>query len=93
MLTANPWASSKLPNANTHPDRNPGWGVSDIDCAIAARAPGCPFEMPCQDPRPGQACSTAIPARNRPRLPRISRPSRGECQALSGSAISRPAAR
>ena len=90
-LTANPCASSKPVKALTHPDRKRGCGVCAIDPVMPARVPGCPWEIPCQNPRPGQACSTAMPTRNRPSPARIARPSRGLCHVRSGSAISAPA--
>ena len=80
-LTANPCASSNAAKPDTHADRKPGCGVWAIDCPIAASVPGCPCEIPCQKPRPGQACSTAIPARNKPSPARICRPRRGVRQA------------
>ena len=90
-FTANPCASSKVVKALTQADRNPGWGVPAIDWVIPARVPGWPCDAPCQNPRPGQACSTAIPARNSPRPAMVSRPSRRVRQARSGSAIRAPA--
>ena len=86
-FTANPCASSKVVKALIQADRNPGCDVPAIDWVIPARVPGWPCDAPCQNPRPGQACSTAIPARNSPRPAMISRPSRRVCQARSGSAI------
>ena len=50
-----------------------------------------PREIPCQNPRPGQACSTAMPIRNSPVPAVISWPSRRLRQARSGSATSAPA--
>ena len=60
-LTANPCASSKAVKALTQADRKPGCGVCAIVLVMPARVPGCPWEIPCQNPRPGQACSTAMP--------------------------------
>ena len=90
-FTANPCASSKVVKALTQADRKPGCGVWAIVLVMPARVPGWPCEVPCQNPRPGQACSTAMPSRNSPLPAVISRPSRRVRQARSGSAISAPA--
>ena len=90
-FTAKPYAWSNAAKADTHPDRKRGWGVWAIDCAIAARVPGCPDEVPCQNPVPGRACTPAITARKTPSPARVSWPSLGESQARAGSAISAPA--
>ncbi len=90
-LTANPCASSKVVKALIQADRKPGWDVCAIDEVMPARVPGCPCAVPCQKPRPGHACRTAMPIRSNPRPPRTARPSRRLCQARSGSAISAPA--
>ena len=92
-LTANPCAASNEPNADTRADRKPAGRSSAIDWTMPASVPGWPPEVPCQNPRPGQACSTAMPARNSAVPARISRPSRGVRQARSGSAIRTPATR
>ena len=90
-LTANPCASSKLVKALTQAARKPGCGVCAMSWVMPARVPGCPWEIPCQNPRPGQACSTAMATRNRPSPERMPCPSRGSCHTRSGSAISPPA--
>ena len=90
-LTANPCASSKVVKALIQADRNPGCEVPAIDPVMPARVPGWPLDVPCQNPRPGQACSTAMPTRNSPVPAMVSRPSRRVRQARSGSAISAPA--
>ena len=90
-FTANPCASSKVVKALTQADRKPGCGVWAIVPVMPASVPGWPWAVPCQNPRPGQACSTAIPIRNAPVPAMISRPGHGLRQARSGSAISAPA--
>ncbi len=91
-FTANPCAWSNAEKLDTQGDRKPGCGVRAIVWIMPARVPGWPWEIPCQNPRPGQACSTAMPARKSPSPARISRPSRGVCHIRSGSAIRTPAA-
>ena len=91
-LTAKPCPASKFPKPLTRADRKRGCGVLDIDWAIAAMAPGFPCAVPCQKPRPGHACSTAIAATNMPSVARIRRPIVAVRQRSSGSASSRPAA-
>ena len=90
-FTANPCASSKPVKALTQADSQPGCGVCAMSWVMPARVPGCPWEIPCQKPRPGQACSTAMTIRNKPVPARIACPSRGSCHNRSGSAISAPA--
>ena len=90
-FTANPCAWSNAVKALTQADRKPGWEVWAIDPVMPASVPGWPWAVPCQNPRPGQACSTAIPIRNAPVPAVVSRPSHGLYQARSGSAISAPA--
>ncbi len=53
--------------------------------------PAWPCSVPCQNPRPGHACSSAMPARNTPVPPSSSRPSRVPRQYRAGSASSAPA--
>ena len=91
-LTAKPWAAVKLPKPTTQRAKRAGWGVPDIDWTMPVRVPGEPCRLPCQNPRPGQACSTAMPTKNRPMAARILRPSCGVCQARSGRASKAPAA-
>ena len=90
-LTANPCAAAKIPKSFTQDDRKPGWAACAMPCAMLATLPGCLPAVPCQNPRPGQAWSSAIPARNRPVPASTARPSRGPIQARSGSAMSAPA--
>ena len=90
-LTANPCAWSKAVNALTQAARKPGCGVWAMVWVMPARVPGWPWTVPCQNPRPGQACSTAIPSRNSPVPAVVSWPSRREYQARSGSATRAPA--
>ena len=40
-----------------------------IDCTMPVRVPGWPPAVPCQKPRPGQACSTAMPMKKAPVRP------------------------
>jgi len=68
-----------------------GWGVWAIVWTMPARVPGPRPAIPCQNPRPGQACRTAIPARNTPNPASTARPSRGVRQLRSGSATRAPA--
>ncbi len=91
-FTANPCAASSEPNPLTQADRKRGWGVAAMDWTMPVSVPARPRELPCQNPRPGQACSTAIAARNTPVPARISLPSRRVRHARSGSAIRAPAA-
>ena len=86
-FTANPCASSKAVKALTQAARNPGWEVRAMVLVMPASVP----DWPCQNPRPGQACRTAMPSRNAPVPAVSSRPSHRERQARSGSAISAPA--
>ena len=58
---------------------------------MPVRVPGWPPAVPCQKPRPGQACSTAMPMKKIPVPARMSRPVLGVRQARSGSAMSAPA--
>ena len=92
-FTAQPWAASKAPKLATQEERKPGWGVCDICCTIPVSVPGLEpwFSRPCQKPRPGHACSTAMPTKNTPITERIARPSRGLVHARSGRAMSNPA--
>ena len=62
-----------------------------MPCTMLARLPGCLPAVPDQNPRPGHAWISAIPARNTPVTARRARPSRCPAQARSGSAISPPA--
>ena len=53
--------------AVSHDVRNSGWRVTDICRNMAARVPGTPWpSRPCQKPRPGHDCRTAIPVKKRP---------------------------
>jgi len=90
-LTANPCASSNRVKAVIQLDRTCGCDVGAIALVMPARVPGWPCAVPCQNPRPGQACSMAIPARKSPVPARVSLPSRRLRQVRSGSAISAPA--
>ena len=85
-FTAQPCAASKAPKLATHDARRLGWGVCDIWCTIAVSVPGLELgcSWPCQKPRPGQACSTAMPTKKRPITERIARPSRGLVQSSVG---------
>ena len=47
--------------------------------------------LPCQKPRPGQACSSAMPRKKTPLPPRMSRPTAGRSQLRCGSSSSAPA--
>ena len=91
-FTANPCASSKAVNARTLAARNPGCGVCAIEEVISASGPGLPCEAPCQNPRPGHACSTAIPAKNTPTTASTACPSLGVRQHRPGNAMRTPAA-
>ena len=71
-LTAHPWAATKFSKDETHEDRNPGCGVWAIVRTMPVSVP----PRPCQKPRPGHACSTAIPIRNTPLNPSTTRPRR-----------------
>ena len=90
-FTANACAPANVLNALISVDRECGCGVWAIDWAMLASVPGLPCTVPCQKPRPGQACSTAMPAKNAPITARMPRPSRGLRQAVSGKAMSAPA--
>ena len=61
---------------------------------MVTKVPGveCRVGWPCQKPRPGQACNKAMPTQKAPVVPRIHRPNRGDLQAVSGKAMSAPAA-
>src|SRR5262249_5830538 len=91
-LTANPSLLANEAKCASSADRTCGCGVPDISRTIPDRVPGLPLTVPRQKPRPGQAWSTAIPAKNTPSPASSSRPNRGPRQARSGSAISAPAA-
>ena len=91
-LTAKPCRPVNEPKPDTRSAMNRGWDVWAIACTIPARVPGSRPEIPCQNPRPGQACRTAIPARNAPNPASTARPSRGVRQLRSGSATRAPAA-
>ena len=69
-LTANPCPAAKVPNAFTSDDRKRGWEVCAMPWTMLARLPGFPPTVPDQNPLPGHAWSSAIPARNRPVPPR-----------------------
>ena len=65
-FTAKPLLAANEPNLATRADSACGCGVEDIDWTMPARVPGCPWPVPGQNPRPGQACSTAMPMKNSP---------------------------
>ena len=91
-LTANPCASSKAVKAVISADgyvRLRGGGHSSGHAG--QRAGLAVRTVPCQKPRPGQACSTAMPSRNTPSPAMVTRPGSRDRQARSGSAISTPA--
>src|ERR1700722_1520528 len=90
-FTANPCDPVKLPKPETITSSALGCGVPVIDWIIAVSEPGWPSSLPCQKPRPGHACSSAIPRKNTPLPPRISRPIVGRSQARCGSTRSAPA--
>ena len=52
---------------------------------MPASVPGLPPPVPCQKPRPGQACSTAMPMKNSPIPPSSSRPNPKGPKDLKGS--------
>jgi len=79
-LTANPCTEVNEPNPRTQLARRCGCGVCAIDCTMPVSVP-CPSRgLPCQKPRPGHACSTAIPAKNSPMTASTARPSHGARQ-------------
>ena len=91
-LTPHPWAASNRPNPLTADANGPGWGVWAMSRTMAVSVPVLvPRTEPCQEPRPGHACKTAMPIRNRPVPRRISRPNLGLDQVLSGRATRAPA--
>ncbi len=90
-FTANPFDSVKRPKLETITSSACGCDVVAIDWTIAASEPGPPSSLPCQKPRPGQACSSAMPRKNAPPPPRTSRPIVGRSQVRCGSIRSRPA--
>ena len=83
-FTANPWDSVKLPKPETITSSACGCEVPAIDWTIAVSEPGWPSSLPCQKPRPGQACSSAMPRKKTPLPPRISRPIAGRSQLALG---------
>ena len=90
-LTAKPLPRTTDSNPDTRSYRNRGCEACVIDWIMLVSVPGWPFWLPCQKPRPGQACSTAIPIRNSPKPASTARPSRGVRQLRSGRASSPPA--
>ena len=78
----------RRPTAAT--ERKCGCGVEAIDWTIAASGPGWPCSVPCQKPRPGQACSTAMPMKKTPSPPSSSRPNRGAPPGALGQRDQRP---
>ena len=91
-FTAKPCAAVNEAKLRTHASRNAGCGVLAIELTMPVSVPCWPCTVPCQKPRPGQACSTAMPMKNNPSTDSTARPSRAECQVRSGSAIRAPAA-
>ena len=91
-FTAKPCAAVKDAKLLTHPANRAGCGVSAMDLTIPVSVPLPPCSVPCQKPRPGQACSTAMPRKKVPSTARMARPSCGVRQLRSGAAISAPAA-
>ena len=89
-LTANPCPAAKVPNAFTSDDRKRGWEVCAMPWTMLARLPGFPPTVPDQNPLPGHAWSSAIPARNRPVPPSTARPSRGPGPGPVGQRDERP---
>ena len=81
-LTANPCPAAKVPNPFTSDDRKRGWEVCAMPWIMLARVPGFPPTVPDQNPLPGHAWMSAIPARNRPVPASITRPSCGLVQGL-----------
>ena len=65
--------------------------MAAIELTMPVSVPCPPCSVPCQKPRPGQACSTAMPRKNRPMADSTIRPSRAERQVRSGSAMRAPA--
>ena len=90
-FTAKPLLAANAPNLATSADSACGCGVEAICWTMPARVPGWPWPVPRQNPRPGQACSTAMPMKNSPIPPSSSLPGRAVRQASSGSAMSAPA--
>ena len=89
-FTANPCAAVKDAKLLTHPANKAGCGVAAMDLTMPVSVllrPG-----PGQKPRPGQACSTAMPRKNAPSTDRVARPGSAVRQLRSGAAISTPAA-
>jgi hypothetical protein len=90
-FTAKPLLATNEPKLESNAERKCGWEVEAIDCTMLVREAGRPWTVPCQKPRPGQACRTAMPMKKSPRPASSSRPSRGLRQVPSGSAMSAPA--
>ena len=90
-FTPHPCAAVKSPNQDTSADSTCGCEVPAIVWTMPVSDPGWPAAVPCQNPRPGHACNSAMPRKNTPVPARISRPVRGVSQARSGSATSAPA--
>ena len=90
-LTAKPWRVANDAKPESKDDRKCGCGVPAISVTIPERVPGLPPALPCQNPRPGQAWSTAIAVKKTPSPASTSRPGLGTRQAPSGSAMSAPA--
>ncbi len=65
-----------------------GCEVLAMRLTIEVSEPGWPCSVPCQNPRPGQACSTAIPARNTPMPPTSSRGQATGCASTGRAARS-----
>ena len=65
-LTAKPWSRTTELKPDTRLDRKCGCDVPAIVWVMPVRVPGWLPTWPCQKPRPGQACSTAMPIRNSP---------------------------
>ena len=78
--------------AVSHDVRNSGWRVTDICRNMAARVPGTPWpSRPCQKPRPGHDCRTAIPVKKRPMTTGSPGRVAGRVHACSARATSNPA--
>ena len=89
-LTANPFVAVKDAKPRTHPAMRVGCGVLAMALTMPVSVPGPPCPVPCQKPRPGQACSAAMPMKNAPATARIVRPIRAVAQLRSGRAIRTP---
>ncbi len=94
--TANRLTPQPCARSNDANDAISDWSGRGCDvCAIwptmPASVPGTRPTVPCQNPRPGQAWSTAAPSSRTPVARSTNRPSCGPIQARSGSATRAPA--